>query len=271
MAFAFPLIVYNLHNPTFILSNIFYLLIPLLIVTTIALELKWRTKERKSLAERDAERQLYLSEIFKAQENERHRIARELHDDATQTLLAIVARTQILGMDETVRNQPLIQEQVDWIKDTARATSEELRRLSMDLRPGILDNLGLVPALRWLVTGLSRDNINGRLELAGTPRQLCPDADINLFRILQEALSNIRRHSKATDVWVKLEFYADKINLIIEDNGIGFDSSKTYGELTATGKLGLTGMHQRVQFLGGTINFESEHRKGVKISIEIKA
>lgn len=263
-------IFYFIATPAFILSNIFYLLIPLLIIIIISLEFKWRERDRKVFTEREAERQSYLSQIFRAQENERQRLAQELHDDATQTLLAIVARAQILGSDDEVKALPKVREQVQWIKDTTTSVSGELRRLSTDLRPGVLDNLGLIPALRWLVTGLSQDGIKTRLEVVGIERKLSPEVDINLFRIIQEGLNNIRRHSRATEALVNLEFASKTVKVTIEDNGIGFSPPKEHSQFTPAGKLGLNGMQQRVQFINGTLTFDSELGKGTTIRIEIK-
>ncbi len=270
VAITIPRILYFHYDTHSVVINVLYLLMPMIAVFYISIELNWRKKERKVLAEREAERQEYMSQIFKAQENERQRLARELHDDTTQTLLVIATRAQALSSYENVKSMPQSKEQAEWIKNTALSVSDELRRLSQDLRPGILDNLGLIPALRWLVTGLSQDNINARIEIKGITRTLSPEADINIFRIVQEALNNIRRHSKATEVSVNMEYSPDTINLMIQDNGIGFSLPRTTSDLTSGGKLGLAGMQQRVNFLNGVFILDSEPGKGVNISIVLK-
>lgn len=270
LAIILPQILYYLPDTTSLFSNILFLLVPLMVVIYISIELNWRDKERKSLTEREIERQSFISQIFKAQEVERQWLARELHDGPTQTLLVMATRAQVLSSHENVKNVSQSREQAQWIKDTAISVSEELRRLSLDLRPGILDDLGLIPAIRWLVSNLNQDGINARIKFEGKSRKLSSEVDINIFRIIQEALNNIRRHSKATEAYVNLEFNPDLIKVLIQDNGNGFSLPKT-SELMANGKLGLLGMQQRVQFLNGTFSLDSEPGKGTRIQIEVKA
>jgi two-component system, NarL family, sensor histidine kinase DegS len=260
------------HQSTYsIVVNLLYLLMPMVVVFYIAMELRWREKERKVSAEREAERQEYMAQIFKAQENERQRISRELHDETLQTLLVIATRAEELGAQENVKNLPQSRIQAEWIRDATLSISQELRRLSLDLRPAVLDNLGLVPAIRWLVSELSRDHISGRLEVTGALRTLSPEIDINIFRIAQEALNNIRRHSRASEALVSLEFGLDFLKLTVRDNGNGFSPQITTGELTALGKLGLTGIQQRVKILNGIFTLDAAPGKGAEISIRIKA
>jgi two-component system, NarL family, sensor histidine kinase DegS len=251
-----------------IITNTLYLLIPLMIVVYLAIILNWRERERKASMEREAERQSFISQIFKAQEDERHRLALELHDEATQTLLVIATRAQELSCHDIVKSAPEAKEKAEWIKNTAMSVSEELRRLSLDLRPGILDNLGLIPALRWMVNVLPQEGINARIEFTGSHRKLPPEIDINIFRIVQEALNNIRRHSRATEVMVNLIFTENTIKIVVQDNGIGFTTPKTSSEYSAIGKLGLIGMQQRTQLLNGIFKLHSEVGKGTTVEAE---
>jgi len=162
--------------------------------------------------------------------------------------------------------------QVEWIRDMVVELSEDIRRMSRDLRPSILDNVGLLPALAWLVNQLERDDgISATLVVNGTNRKLAPEADIMIFRIVQEALNNIRRHSKATEATVALEFAPRTIKLTISDNGKGFKMPERMSTLTAEGKLGLGGMRQRVNLLGGTFDIQSKLGNGTTIVIELKA
>jgi len=271
VAIILPRILFFHSNISNIVINLLFLMIPILAVFYISIELNWRKKERRVAEERELERQDYMSRIFKAQEDERQRLARELHDETLQTMLVIATRAEALSSFENVKNEPRSREQVEWIKNTSLSVSDELRRISLDLRPSILDNLGLIPALRWLVTILSQDGIDGRLEVIGETRILLPEIDINIFRIVQEALNNIRRHSKASAATVFLEFKPESMFLKIQDNGIGFFSQQTTDKLTASGKLGLTGIQQRVKFLNGTFSLDSGYEKGTTITIEIRA
>ena len=265
-----PRILYYLPDTVSLVTNLLYLFTPLVIVFIISFELKWREKERHSLIEREKERQSFISQIFKAQEDERMRIARELHDGPNQTLLVIATRAQSLSTSETFSDSPQSKEQIQWIKDTAISISDEMRRLSLDLRPSVLDNLGLMSALRWLINNLNQEGIKAHMVLKGEARKLSSEVDINIFRIMQEALNNVRRHSNATEVYVNIEFKVNNIMIEIRDNGKGF-SSPTTTELVAMGKLGLLGMQQRIYSLNGSFNLESEIGKGTNLTMEIKA
>jgi signal transduction histidine kinase len=268
--FVIPRILYFHHTVNNIVTNLVFLAVPMVIVFYFVMELRWREKTSKVTAEREVERQEYMSQIFRAQEDERQRIARELHDDTLQTLLVIATRAEELASEENVRNVAQLKEKAEWIRNTSLLVSQELRRLSLELRPAILDNLGLIPAIRWLANGLSQNNINSHFEVIGVPRKLSPEIDINVFRIVQEALNNIKRHSKATEATIILEFTPDSAILKIRDNGKGFTSTMSTGELTENGKLGLLGMQQRVKSIQGTFNLVSVPYQGTEISIKIK-
>ncbi len=265
-----PMVYLSFTTPSLV-RNIFFALAPLMVVLLIILELRWRERERETLAERETERQTYMSQIFRAQEDERQRIAQELHDDTTQTLLVIANRAQSLVSDDAIKAAPEAREQAEWIRDTVLQVSENVRRLSLDLRPSILDNIGLVPALRWLVDRLNQENgIDTRIVVKGAKRKPPPGTDVIIFRIVQEALSNIRRHSEATKVWVALEFVPEFFRITVQDNGRGFPLPETMAKLTTEGKLGLIGMQQRAKFLDGTVKIHSEPGKGTSVSLEVK-
>ena len=222
MAIIFPQVVDYSPDVASLVVNTIFLTVPLLVVGFITVELKWRDRERKMLAEREAERQAHMSQIFKAQEDERRRIAQELHDDTTQTLLVIANRSQDLASDEHSKISPQVKGQIEWISDAIFRVSEDMRRLSLDLRPSILDNIGLVPALRWLVYRLNQeDNINTEMLVSGAPWKLDSGKDVMIFRIVQEALNNIRKHSQATEAMVKLEFAPETVKITVQDNGKG--------------------------------------------------
>lgn len=254
------------------LINIVFLSLPFLVFGFITLSLRQIERVRRMTEEREAERQVYMSQVFKAQENERQRIAYELHDDTAQKLLAIANRAQSLSLDEYGKITQSAKNQVEWIRDIVLQLSEDIRRMSRDLRPSILDNVGLLPALAWLVNQLERDDsISTTLVVNGTDRKLTPEADVMIFRIVQEALNNIRRHSKATEATVALEFTPKTIKLTVSDNGKGFKMPEKMSNLTVEGKLGLSGMQQRTNFLGGTFDIQSKLGKGTTILIELEA
>jgi signal transduction histidine kinase len=267
-----PRIIAFLSNqPSALLNNILLLSIPLVVIAFLSFEIKLRERERKNLAEREQERQFYVSQVFKTQEDERQRIARELHDDITQNLLVIANRAQSMVSDNNSKNGDKTKAQAEWIRDAVLDLSEDVRRLSLDLRPAILDNIGLLPAIRWLVNRLNAANyMKTKLVVEGEVRKLSPESDVIIFRIIQEALNNIRRHSKATKSVVTVEFSKEQVKIMVEDNGVGFHLPKTIGRLATERKLGIISMKQRASFLHGTLNIVSDIGKGTKVLAEFE-
>ena len=210
-----------------------------------------------------------LAQTVQAQEDERHRIAQELHDDTIQTLLVIANRTQSLMCDENNGTNSKVRANVEWIRDAILNVSDDVRRLSLDLRPSILDNIGLVSALTWLVDRLNQeDSIDAQMKVSGKSYRLNHETEVIIFRIVQEALNNVRRHSKANMAVVSLEFSEDSLKVAVQDNGKGFTLPREQSDFTAKGKLGLAGMQQRTKFLGGVFNIYSEPGKGTLVSFE---
>jgi signal transduction histidine kinase len=264
------LYLYITNNTSPIIINIVLLTIPLLVVLIVTLQRNWRQQERKALVEREEERQAYIEQIITTQEDERKRISREIHDDTTQRLWVLANQTQKLVTNKLHSIDPQVAAEMDMIKDTIVRISDDTRRLSLALRPGILDDLGLVPALRWLVDQLNCEgSIEAKVLVKGLNCQLNHESSTHLYRIVQEALSNAKRHSEATQVAVKLEFTQEIIRVTIQDNGKGF-SFRDINELTKKGRLGLLGIQERVRLLGGTLKIDSKHGRGTTISVKIK-
>ena len=149
------------------------------------------------------------------------------------------------------------------------ATTEGVRRLSQDLRPPTIDRLGLLSALKWLArrtkeyTGIEVD-----VSSHGDQRRADPDSELLLFRIVQEALSNVWRHSQATTAQIIVEFHDDVIRISVRDNGRGFRVPDKIGSLTEAGKLGLAGMQERARLLSGSVTIKSAPRKGTVVTVE---
>ena len=264
-----PVIV-DMWSIRIITTNLAFLLLPLFIASIATFELEWHRKERKIFAEREAERKVYSAKILESQENERRRVAQELHDDTIQTLLVIANRAQALisSGDDDMREA---KSNIEWVRDATLQTAEDVRRISLDLRPSILDDLGLVPALRWLVDRMNKESdINIRILVNGVERKLSPQVEITLFRVVQEVLNNVKRHSKAKEAAITLEFATECLKITIEDNGQGFRPPKNFDELAAKGKLGLIGIQQRINFLNGTLEIRSIPGKGTLLLIEAK-
>ena len=210
----------------------------------------------------------YVQQITRAQEEERKRIARELHDDTTQALVALSHQIE----DFANNNQQLSAEDIGLLKSWRGHLGDALQRLryfSRDLRPSIVDDLGLLPALEWLTDDLEKQSgIKANLRVVGTQQRLSPEAELLLFRIIQEAISNARRHAEASKIEVGVEFDEGKIVATVRDNGKGFELPRTLGELSRSGKLGLIGAEERVRLLGGSLTVQSEPSKGTTVVIE---
>jgi two-component system sensor histidine kinase DegS len=146
---------------------------------------------------------------------------------------------------------------------------QDVRRLSQDLRPAVLDNLGLVSALGWLATDVSRySGVTTNLRVLGSERRFSNEAELVLFRIAQEALRNVWKHAQATAADVTIEFSERKTRITISDNGRGFEFPQSVGDLTKYGKLGLAGMQERVHLIGGSLSVKSKPGSGTIITAE---
>ncbi len=212
---------------------------------------------------------LYLSQVTKAQEEERKRIARELHDDTIQAL--VVLSRQLEDAASGGRGMPEDKRQLlETLRQQATGIMDGVRRLTQDLRPSTLDRLGLLAGLEWLANDVSRySGIDVKVKVGGTGRRLSPDVELTLFRIAQESLRNVWRHSEATQAEVSVDFRESKVVMIIKDNGKGFAVPSSVGDLTRDGKLGLTGMQERAGLLGGSVTFQSQPGKGTTVTVEI--
>ena len=147
---------------------------------------------------------------------------------------------------------------------------DSVRRFSHELRPGDLDAVRLIPTLERLTEESKREGKTvATLEVIGTDQRLPAEVELTLFRIAQEALRNVRNHSGATEVKVKIEFTHNKVKLDVIDNGIGFDFPKALGDFAPKGKLGLVGMNERARLLNGSLSVKSQHGKGTTITVEL--
>ncbi|MBN1581024.1 MAG: sensor histidine kinase [Anaerolineae bacterium] len=209
----------------------------------------------------------YIRGITRAQEDERQRIARELHDETIQMLIVLSRRIEAVMSLEL---RPEIKEQLKSLQGLIRDISGGIRRFVRDLRPPTLDDLGLVSAIRGIASDLTkRDGIETELVVTGEERRLAPEEELTLFRITQEALNNVRWHSGASRVLVQLAFHPGKVQVIVDDNGRGFDAPERMDDLVSTGRLGLVGMDERARILGGTLAIHSEPGRGTGVIVDV--
>lgn len=207
-----------------------------------------------------------LERLTSAQEEERRRIARELHDEAGQALTVIMmdlarAREALPAEAKEAR------ESLSQSRSLAAQTLAELRKLINDLRPEVLDQLGLVPALRsYAKSRLDSENIKARLSFVGLDGRLPPGVETVLFRVIQEASTNVVRHSKATTVDIEITRSDSMVTTTIVDNGEGFDVEAAFNAPTS---WGLRGIRERVAVVGGKLSIESAEGKGTRIEFTI--
>jgi len=207
--------------------------------------------------------------MLKVQEYERRRLARKLHDDTIQSLLVIANRARALESGDYGRLSPKARKQAEEILDMLLHAIDDVRRLSRDLRPSMLDNVGLLPALRWLAESLSNQSgIRIEIQVNGKEHSLPQEFEIIMFRIAQDALNNVVLHSGATVVTVTLDFITSNFKLTVSDNGRGFIPPGNLSDFAAKGKLGLQRMEQQARLLDGTFTVTSYPDKGTIITVE---
>jgi signal transduction histidine kinase len=208
----------------------------------------------------------YIAAVTQAQEEERARLARELHDQTIQSLVVLDHQEQMLKpyLNNEAPGGKLLAE----IRTMIAQTIEDLRRIVRAMRPIYLEELGLVPALKMWVDDL---NQNGKLtihfEKRGTPRRMPAGHDIALYRIAQEALNNAWKHSDARQVWVSVAFEADSIVLNVRDDGKGFVAPRHAADLSQNGHFGIMGMYERVSLIGAHLQIQSEPGLGTTITV----
>jgi PAS domain S-box-containing protein len=208
--------------------------------------------------------------IIKAQEDERKRIARELHDDVSSSLLLLIQRLDAIASGGRPKLSHALKHSLEDLRSQAVAALDSLRRCAQDLRPRILDDLGLVAALEWMVEDMTKNQgIDTDVKVVGVGQSLPTETQLLLFRIVQEALSNIRRHAKASRATVTLEFRDKDITMSVADNGQGFELLGRIEDLASAGNLGIMGMSERAQLLHGTLEIKSELGKGTQVVIRV--
>jgi len=239
----------------------------------------------------------YVRQITNAQEDERKRIARELHDDTAQALIDLSRRLDDLATSHEEKLPESAIGRLEEFQELIDGMLQGVRRFSRDLRPSVLDDLGLLPALEELMADVKKNGIETELQVYGDRRRLSPEAELVLFRIVQEALNNVRRHSQASQVVTAVEFgegracpelvlsplslgqrtrgkvegQSRRVRITVKDNGQGFELPGRTGDLAAMGKLGLVGMHERAQLLGGTLAVQTELGEGTTVAVEVLA
>jgi two-component system sensor histidine kinase DegS len=221
----------------------------------------------KMIGEIQQVQQLGVS-IIKAQEEERHRVARDIHDGPAQLLANIVMRAEFcLKLLEV--DQSKVKEELQALQYMVRQSLQDVRKIIFDLRPMVLDDLGLVPAVkRYIEDYQSQYGQPVEFLVIGNLRRFSAAVEVALFRVIQECLSNIRKHARARQVKIKMEILSNKINIVVKDDGVGFNLDDV---LNANNKkcFGLLGIRERTQILNGQVNINTAPGEGTAISISV--
>jgi two-component system NarL family sensor kinase len=207
--------------------------------------------------------------VVQVQEDERGRVALELHDGITQLLCAIVFRSQALVASLSAHGGPAMGEAMK-LRDMAGKSVEEVGRVAHNLRPNVLDQLGLVAAMRDAGTEFAdRTGVSVKMACAPMTARLSAGNELALYRIFQEALRNVEKHARAHNVAVNLTLPDLVVQLVIKDDGVGFDSKSPPVGRKGRGSLGLFGIRERVSHVGGALELTSTREGGTEIKVRI--
>ena len=231
-----------------------------------------RTEElglaKEVLAQQAHQLRLLLAQTVTIQERERARIAHNMHDGVNQliigAILEVKAARERLASGNTAPAEAALQR----VRAVLGQVDSEIKRIIHDLRPPTLDALGLSAAIsRYAERFQVFAGLPCKVQITGQPRRLDPEIEIGLFRVMQEALQNAAAHAQASQTWVHLTFLPGSIQLEVEDNGQGFDLAHILAQ--PDGHLGIVGMNERAQTLGGSLSIETSPQAGVKVVLEI--
>ncbi|MCM3763492.1 sensor histidine kinase [Neobacillus niacini] len=204
--------------------------------------------------------------VIEAQEEERKRLSRDIHDGPAQMLANVIVRSDLVERVYRERGGDEALAEIQSFKKMVRSALYEVRRIIYDLRPMALDDLGLVPTLRKYLRTIEEYHNNSSIEFEniGQERRLPAKYEVALFRLIQESVQNSLKHANACQIKVKLEITNTTVNVLIKDNGIGFDTSKK-----KEGSFGMIGMRERAELLEGKITFDSKIGKGTSVHIQV--
>lgn len=208
-----------------------------------------------------------LGQVVLAQEEERNRISIELHDSVAQWLVAVSYGIQSFRHELPDKEVEKARSELSDMEGTVTKSLKELRRVVVGLRPPALDELGLIKTIRQSLDDLTADGIVSDYNQTGKSFRLPSSIEIAVYRIVQESLINIRKHANATKVALSVKYNPDELNLEIRDNGQGFNLVQTLDSAIAVGHLGLLGMKQRAEMLGGNMNIKTGEGTGTTVSV----
>ncbi|GEN54441.1 sensor histidine kinase [Halobacillus faecis] len=235
----------------------------------ISVVLNYLTEDFKHVSDalEDAkEKQEFGLQIIEAQEEERRRLSREIHDGPAQMLANVMLRSDLVGRTYRERGIEEALEEVKSVRALVRSALYEVRRIIYDLRPMALDDLGLIPTLKKYLATIEDYNKNVRFSFTsfGKEKRLETKYEVALFRLVQEAVQNALKHAEPSEIKVKVEMKSNAATIIVKDDGKGFDTSKKKEK-----SFGLVGMRERVDMLDGELNIDSSIGEGTIVTIHL--
>ena len=237
------------------------------LISGVCIDITGRKKVEVALHATERRIRRLSHRLLEIQENERRQIARELHDEIGQILTATKIDLEV------IRRNQLPDELIHRLNDDIMmldACLSEVRNLSLELRPSILDDLGLIAALRWQLERFQhRAGFAGNLIAEGISERFDTDLETASFRIAQEALTNIAKHGKAHHVEIEMKQNPAELTMSIRDDGMGFDVDRAMAEAVRSKTFGILGMQERVSLLGGSLEFKSVVGKGTTVSARL--
>lgn len=229
-----------------------------------ALVLILRDMSEQQRAQRERHQRQLTRNVIEAQEAERKRISRDLHDGIGQALFSIMVGLKVVNQLDL---DPAMREHLDEVQKLTAKTLDEVKNMSVQLRPSALDDLGLVPAVRSYAKGYQHTfGIRAQVEVQGKGRRYRSEVETAVYRIYQEAMINVAKYAQTEEVIVRLHDTGDLLELIVEDRGVGFDPENI--QVQGTG-LGLFGMRERADLIGGKVDLISVPGKGTTVRVTV--
>ncbi|WP_346235401.1 histidine kinase [Lysinibacillus telephonicus] len=239
------------------------------IVNQVNVVLNYLTSDLKNVSaalEKAKIKQEFGIKIIASQEKERKRLSREIHDGPAQMMANVLMRSNLIERTYKERGIDAAIKEIAELKVTVRDALSEVRRIIYDLRPMALDDLGIVPTLKKYLSTVMEYNEGVKIHFQSysNEKRLPSDYEVSIFRLVQECVNNAMKHGKALEIWVKIEWLANSVNILVKDNGKGFDKTSVKDQ-----SFGIIGMRERIDLLKGTMDIQSNIGKGTIVSFKV--
>ncbi|MBD8025423.1 sensor histidine kinase [Ureibacillus sp. Re31] len=239
------------------------------IVNQVNVVLNYLTSDLKNVSaalEQAKIKQDFGIKIIAAQEKERKRLSREIHDGPAQMMANVLMRSDIIERTYREKGIEAAIQEIAELKTTVRDALSEVRRIIYDLRPMALDDLGIVPTLKKYLSTIMDYNkgLNIHFQSYSNEKRLPSDYEVSIFRLVQESVNNAIKHGNASEIWVKIEWLRKNVNILVKDNGKGFDKTSVKDQ-----SFGIIGMKERIDLLKGNMEIQSGIGKGTTVFFKI--